>query len=218
MTFASFRPMRILAWGCVVVTLLTTLFLLLVFPFHNGRFCETCLFGGRHGPYERNASASLKTVASAQADFRGNDRDGNGVQDFWRGDVSGLYSVLPVGSTEMVKLIEISVAGADDRPLGTGSIGDSGPGQIARDQFVVFAPKAGYFFRALRHADEDPNALDAHSRFAACAYPANYPVSGRKTYIIDEGNTIFARDLGSPGPPDVFPDEATLKRDWSKLD
>ena len=42
----------------------------------------------RNGP-ERSPSASLKTIASAQADFRANDRDGDGVQQFWRGDIAG---------------------------------------------------------------------------------------------------------------------------------
>ena len=159
---------------------------------------------------ERNASASLKTLASAQGDFRGNDRDGNRIQDFWRGDVSGLYGARPAGSEEMIKLIEISVAGADTAPL------DGGPGLVARDQYVVFAPKAGYWFRALHHDDEDPDALDPQ-RFAACAYPAFYPKGGRKTYVLSEGHAIYQRDTGGR-PPDVFPDPDTLKRDWTPLD
>ncbi|HEX7899443.1 MAG TPA: DUF2950 family protein [Planctomycetota bacterium] len=199
--------MKILVWSCVAVGLLSGLGWLLA-PF---------IVGHHHCSNERNASASLKTVASAQADYRGNDRDENKIQEFWRGDVAGLYGVLPAGSTEMIKLIEISVAGADDSPLGKGSIGDTGPGQVARDNYAVFAPKAGYYFRALRHADEDPKALEPN-RFAACAYPAAYTQATRFTYILDEGNTVFQRDLGRPGPPDVFPDPVTLKRDWSKLD
>src|SRR5438093_367005 len=42
---------------------------------------------------ERNASATLKSFASAEADFRANDRDNNRVNDFWVADVSGLYRV-----------------------------------------------------------------------------------------------------------------------------
>jgi hypothetical protein len=159
---------------------------------------------------ERNASYGLKTIASAQADFRGNDRDGNKIQDFWRGDVSGLYGARPAATEEMIKLIEISVAGADAAPL------DGGPALVARDQYVVFAPKAGYWYRALCHDDEDPDALD-RQRFAACAYPAFYPKSGRRTYILGEGHTIYQRDTGGR-PPDVFPDPESLKRDWAPLD
>jgi hypothetical protein len=166
---------------------------------------------------ERNASASLKTIASAQADFRSNDRDENSIQDFWRGDVAGLYDVLPACSEEMIKLIELSVAGADAAPLGKGMIGDLGPGQIAQSQYAVFSSKAGYLYRALLHDDETPGALDPN-RFAACAYPVDYPKSGRWTYIVNKTHTVYARDLGRPGAPDVFPDDATLKSEWSKLD
>src|SRR5258708_732588 len=42
---------------------------------------------------ERIASTTLKQFTSAEAEFRANDRDRNGVNDFWTGDVSGLYSL-----------------------------------------------------------------------------------------------------------------------------
>src|SRR6185369_7605477 len=48
---------------------------------------------GRHGSTERNSSTSLKTLSSAEADFRANDRDWNHVNDFWTGNVSGLYTM-----------------------------------------------------------------------------------------------------------------------------
>lgn len=199
--------MKILVWGCVAVGVLSVLVFLGAPLLFRRTACSN----------DRNASASLKTLASAQADYRGNDRDENKDQDYWRGDVSGLYSVLPAGSTEMIKLIELSVAAADASPLGKNKIGDRGPGQIAQDQYAEFVPKAGYFYLALRHVGEDPKALDSR-RFAACAYPADYPRSGKWTFVIDEGNTVFRRDLGRQGPPEVFPDAESLKRDWSKLD
>ncbi len=208
--------MKALPWILVIVVPLSCLPSLFLY-LKSG--CGDCaLFRSHHhGSGQRNASASLKTLATAQADYRANDRDGNRIQDFWREDVSGLYGVLPVGSTEMVKLIEVSVAGADTASIGRSTLGAMGPGQVAVDHYAVLSPKAGYFFCALRHADEKPGALDPN-RFAACAYPANYPSSGRLTFILDENNTIYKRDLGRPGPPDVFPDEATLKAKWSKLD
>src|SRR5688500_17803531 len=71
------------------------------------------LLSSQRASNERGASAALKTLASAQADFRENDRDGNKVQDFWTRDVAGLYGVVPAGETETIKLIDRSVAGAD---------------------------------------------------------------------------------------------------------
>ena len=57
---------------------------------------------------ERNASGSLKTLATAQADFRSNDRDANMVNDFWVADVRGLYS-LDDGTGNEIKLIERTI-------------------------------------------------------------------------------------------------------------
>ncbi|HVR83252.1 MAG TPA: type II secretion system protein, partial [Planctomycetota bacterium] len=49
------------------------------------------LLSSQRASNERNASTSLKTLTSAEADFRANDRDWNHVNDFWTGDVKGLY-------------------------------------------------------------------------------------------------------------------------------
>jgi len=152
------------------------------------------------GSNERSPSASLKTVASAQADFRGNDRDGNRIQDFWRADIAGLYAVKPPESEEMIKLIELSVAAADGRPA------------TSVATFAVPAPKMGYWYRALRFKDEtepDPN------RFAAIAYPDS-PSAGAVMYVISHENTIFFKPAEVP-VPDVYPEDP-LKEGWSKLD
>jgi hypothetical protein len=171
--------------------------------------CRGC---GRHRG--ELSGPSLRTLSSAQADYRGNDRDGNGVHDFWRGDVAGLYGLLPTGSSEMIKLIELSVAGADAAPVGAARPGAVGPGVVASNQYCVSAPKAGYWVRAIRHADErvpDPQ------RFAYCSYPDDYPRHGRFTFVIDEHNVIFRKDLGHGRGLDVLP--ADLQKDgWTPLD
>lgn len=188
---------------------LAALGILALEPLHScGRHAAWTTISLNRGPCrggERNSSASLKTLTSAQADFRANDRDGNGVNDFWRKDVAGLYVLRPEGSREMIKLIEISVALADDR---------------IPDEALLLGPrtpKGGYWFRAIRHADEK-DAIDANARFAFCCFPADYPKSGRNTYVVDEGNTIFKRDLGRPGGIEVFPTDEELKAQWAKLD
>jgi outer membrane lipoprotein-sorting protein len=171
---------------------------------------------------ERNASACLKTIATAQADFRANDRDNNNINDFWTGDVASLYTLVPDGSKEAIKLIELSVAAADAAPLGDGAE----ILKVARQ-----APKAGYHFRAMTTDNSsgtpEPYGMDTggvksrgkvynHSRFGVCAYPAEYGVGGTKTYIINEGNTIFVKD--TEGEPILeWPSDADL-REWSTLD
>lgn len=152
------------------------------------------------GGNERNASSSLKTIASAQADFRGNDRDGNRLQDFWRADIQGLYSLKPEGSEEMIKLIEISVAGADGKPA------------QPVDAFTQASPKAGYWYRALRFKDE---AEPDPQRFAAACYPSS-KAAGVYMFAISHENTIY-RKVFEGAVPELYPDDP-LKEGWAKLD
>jgi prepilin-type N-terminal cleavage/methylation domain-containing protein len=196
---------------------------------------------------ERNASASLKTLASAEADFRANDRDGNKVNDFWTRDVCGLYGVCPTGSTELIKLIEISVAGADIAPLGTAATPTAAT-ETLQTFYTQNTPKAGYWYRVM-NTDEDGTAYALttnglgwtgayfnHSKFGFTCYPQTRS-AGRTVYILNEGNTIFKRSVnqtygtinsgtttftdgwlvGSAALLD-YPVDTELKSDYSKMD
>ena len=156
----------------------------------------------RHTSEERPPSTALKTIASAQADFRANDRDGDGLNQFWRADIAGLYALAP-GGGPAIRLIERSLALADARPAY----------DLSRDG--ERSPKQGYWYRAIRHADE--KTVDAVARFAAVAYPAEYPKTGKYTYILDENNTIFRADLGHGKGLEVYPTDDELRTKWSKL-
>ena len=154
------------------------------------------------GPHfrSRTAATSLKTITSAQADYRANDRDGNHLNDYWRGDIAGLYTIQSCNG-DAIKLIELSVASADDRP-----VTDLSP-------YAVRSSKTGYWFRALRHEDERTPSPD---RFAACAFPENR-AAGKYTFIVDETNTIYRKRLR--GPRGVFFYPKDPERDgWAKLD
>jgi type II secretory pathway pseudopilin PulG len=151
---------------------------------------------------ERNASFALKTITVAQADFRANDRDGNSKQDYWRGDVAGLYAIKAKGSTDAIKLIEISVALADDRPVSDMSA------------YGQRGPKSGYWFRAIPHEGE---AQPGPDRFAAMAHPHEYRKGLRLTFVVGEGNIVHKNDLGRTGGVQVYPADP-LKSGWSKLD
>jgi outer membrane lipoprotein-sorting protein len=171
---------------------------------------------------ERNASASLKTLATAEADFRANDRDNNHVNDFWTGDVAGLYTVVPAGGKEPIKLIELSVAAADGAPLEDGA---------AITKLAPRSPKAGYYFRVMTSdkssGTSEPYQTDTGgtpnrgklfhtSAFGFCAYPAEYSEGGLRTFIINEGNTVFWKD--TEGEPVLeWPSDKELADDWHKL-
>ena len=190
--------MKLLAWALAVLGLLSGIVWTII---HEG--CLDCmLLRHRHRRGERNAAGSLMTLRAAQADYRSNDRDGNRIQDYWRGDVAGLYGLIPAGTTDRIKLIELSVAGADARP-GTDV-----------DTYTVRAKKAGYWYRAIRHVDEDPSKPDP-DRYAFCAFPDS-PSDGKWMYVLDQRGTIY-QALGVKGGVAVFPDAAGLKAGWKAV-
>src|SRR5213595_925662 len=105
------------------------------------------LLSSQRASNERNASTTLKTLTSAEADFRANDRDGNKVADFWTGDVKGLYtmtSAAVIGNTNSttdpaIKLIELSVASAD----ADGTFFAAGTENVNLTAFALPSTKAG---------------------------------------------------------------------------
>jgi hypothetical protein len=155
--------------------------------------------GSRGQPTHWPPPRLLKEFATCQKDFFNNDRDRNGKQDFWRQDIAGLYTLnYPDG--ERIRLISQQLACADDRPLAN------------RAELGAKAPVEGYWFRAIRHADEAKLSPD---RFAACAFPDRYPESGRETFIIDEREIIYKKDLGKSGGIELFPTDP-LKEGWRR--
>ncbi len=160
---------------------------------------------GERASNERNAAHFIKTLASAEADFRANDRDGNGVQDFWTADVSGLYSI--------ARLIDREVAEADARP------------RVPLVSKPI--PYHGYYFVAMetdnsedqdetlrQYTDKKSGKVHHPAKFAFCAYPAEFGVTGRNTFIVNEGNTILWRHTG--GDPVIqWPSHEYQRHDWA---
>jgi len=169
------------------------------------------LLSSQRASNERNASTSLKTLTSAQADFRANDRDWNHVNDFWTGDVKGLYTMtscaVPGKSNSTtdpaIKLIELSVASADT----DGGTVAAGGENCDLTTFAVSSAKAGYWYMALLQDNsitgspectykQDTGGILAMgschhtSKFAFIAYPDSQS-SGKFVFIVNENNTIF---------------------------
>ncbi len=160
---------------------------------------------------ERSVSAALKTLASAEADFRANDRDGNGVNDFWTGDVAGLFNLVIQGRE--LQLIARELAEADADPL--------------RPMVKAPRPYRGYYFAALETDESDPvraerfygqdtggsparGKVHHHSKFGFVAYPAEPGVTGGFDYLLNEGNTII-RFPATGKRPRQWPSHEQLK-------
>lgn len=168
---------------------------------------------------ERKVERAIKSLASAEADFRANDRDWNHINDFWTGDVAGLFYVRPnngEGGPE-VALIPRELAEADAAPL--------------KPLCPKPVPYHGYFFVILEEDETlkgspeqfyrqdtlgEPRMGKVHntSKFGFCAYPAEYGVTGKFTFIINENNTVFRLDNGGK-PMRVWPDDSPRRNtDW----
>lgn len=169
---------------------------------------------------ERNAGATLKTLATAEADFRANDRDNDGRNAFWVRDVYSLYALCPSPDgtgpepaplrDKAIKLIEISVAGADVTGL------PLLPGVVPVDQVAGdWHPKSSYVFRALKSGvvggmaqpyGED-GGISAHagagnpSRFGFMSLPATGGGAPRRFFLVNEDNTIWTAELGPTYAP-----------------
>ena len=155
---------------------------------------------------ERLVFTALKNLASAEADFRFNDRDGNRVNDYWTADLSELYRV---------GLIERGVAEADARPLQP---------LVPRP-----APYQGYFFEALL-LDESQSPPEAYAqitdgksgkvhnlhRFGFVAYPAGPESDGIFLFLINENNTVFRAGHQAIPVPKNWPKDKDLRTFWSK--
>ncbi len=175
------------------------------------------LLAAQRSSNERNASASLKTLATAEADFRSNDRDNDRAQNFWTGNVYGMFALCPstngsaipsgtnVAPELMIKLVEPSLASAD------GNVTNTITGQVPVTASVgSLSPKASYVYRAFaQYAVGTGNANYAvtggitlwlqnfnFGKYAFMAFPTSYG-AGRQIFIMDETITIFRGDPGS---------------------
>ena len=177
------------------------------------------LLSSQRASNERNASTSLKTLSSAEADFRSNDRDWNHVNDFWTANVAGLYtmtgSAVPGAtpnntSDPSIKLIELSIASADTDAVLPGAGGEN----LDLTNFAVPSAKAGYWYQALVTDDtlagsaESTYKIDTGgtpvmgsvhntSKFGFLAFPDSQS-AGKYVFIVNENNTIFRSATSSP--------------------
>jgi Tfp pilus assembly protein PilE len=236
--------------GLTLVEIIVVVVVLLVIAF----LATPSIACGGRASNERNASSTLKTFSSAEADFRANDRDGNGVTDYWTANVSGLYTLTSgaIKGTDAdsttdpsIKLIELSAAAADV----DGAFVPAGGENVAISTFAATCPKAGYWFAALKSDLAAPFGPDASylqetngkppmgrvhhlTRFGFVALPDS-ETSGKYAFIVNENNTILRRALTGPWkqgtgtPPGIqsvpslylhWPDEASLKASWNRLD
>lgn len=171
---------------------------------------------------EKSAIGSLKSIREMSVMFRVSDDDRNTINDYWTADVSGLYRVLNAAGTEICR-IEIPLAMADGAPIA--EIANYVGAPLAKTP----TPKAGYFFRAMTTDEDgkpynqnsiygtDTKALN-NSKFAFCAYPAEYDNTGKNIYIVSQDGTIWRKDCGNNTPILTWPGDNPYKVGWLSID
>jgi hypothetical protein len=153
---------------------------------------------------EVRAHAGLCLLADMNGLLRAHDADGNFLNDYWTGDVSGLCRIIPPKSKEPISLIPKEMAIADSAPL------PAGPEKGGATMDALLGPKPapwhGYFFKVLSKDCYEGEVIPLNegtnhhsSTFGICAYPSEYGKTGRKTYFITGLMQSFWKDLkGQP--------------------
>ena len=178
------------------------------------------LVSAQRAAHERNASASLKTVTTANHDFRANDRDGNRLVDYWSGDMAGLSVIVPqVGSGPSptrtygaaIRLVDLSMASADAAFGGAGVRYAANMHVPVVDAIVAFRPKSGFWYARMINevsatgtipyqvdtdgaSNSNWGACHNIDRFAYIAFPATLGL-GRVAFIVSNEGIVFKTNL-----------------------
>lgn len=172
----------------------------------------------RIGSNELNAISVAKAYVVAQREYAAKDRDHDGLNAFAQrfrsepGTNNGLYWETAAGEPESPFGPLIAEAAVE------------GYGSTAHSDTP--APFRGYIFKILKAqgANAEGGAFDYVVNgkmvlgFALVAYPAQYGSSGITTFIVNQGGTIYQKDLGpatdSAAAMAIYDPDAS----WKKLD
>lgn len=203
-TAARKFPLQIAAGLAAIVV---AVFLLVKFP----------KFGREHliAADEKSAIGILRQVCEAERNWRRDDADGNALPDYWTGDWSG-FNRLPGADGRPADRMEPEIAAADGAPME-----GLGAPPVAR-------PYKGYWFRAMEKADGKPLATDGpdadgYARenlraFAFVAWPAEHGVSGKRTFMVREDGTVWAREFDAGTPPPLEWPADPAGAGWAKAE
>jgi len=151
------------------------------------------LFASQRASNERNASASIKVVLTANLDYRTNDRNDDGMPNYWCASIAGLYTTTD-GLGQELRLIDVTVAladaDADQEGGGTfPAIGSSLDGTPTK-------PKAGYWYEDIETSetgeeyDDDDDDHNNH-RFGYACWPDAHNGSGKVVFIVNQTGVVY---------------------------
>lgn len=170
------------------------------------------LGGARRASNERNASASLKSIVTAEENLRSNDLDRNQVSDYWTADVAGLYCIqVRATANAIAALNDIGVASADLYRHDDGFANENV--EYNPHLLLMASPKSGYAYQALiEDGQKQPYAADTGDGFRVhnfgnygfMAMPVIWGETGNFCFIVSEGASVYRRDFGKATRGPVF--------------
>jgi hypothetical protein len=171
-----------------------------------GWLCYQSIHKSHVAENEMRSASVLKRLCDAEADFRENDRDGNGVHDFWTGDIAGLYQF---------GLIDRATAEADAHPLVP-----LVPKPIPKDGYLFVALDMDDSERppqAYRQVTDNKSGKVHHlTKFGFCAYPEKPGLTGNYIWIVNENHSVPRAPASLPLPRN-WPSDEGLMNHWSKV-
>ncbi len=151
----------------------------------------------RIGRNELNTIEAMHGYVDAQREYVNKDRDGNGDIEFAQKIISteGKHDGLYWGAKE----------GEDESPLGPLFAEATGEGYaLEKKQTGQPTPYHGYFFKVLKEQGKDaPGGRYDYVvngkmilGYALLAYPASYGSSGIMTFIVNQDDVVYQKNLG----------------------
>ncbi len=165
---------------------------------------------------ERRAATVVKQLFASNGAWRQDNSDPEGPRYYWTLDVAGFYYGLDPGG-RLLKYVDVAIANADR--TGLGAYAKEPP-----------RPYAGYWLRVLTKDEKGtPYAQDVEgkgqkrtnrSSYGFCAYPAEYGVTGTKTFIVNEKGVGYEKDLGPDAKDgvDAWPADDPTEKGWKASD
>lgn len=169
--------------------------------------CQQAILAPEEGPSANEAGAArvLREIVAAEDDWKYQDLDRNGRQDYWTRDVTGFYAL---DRTERAGARGVSKDVALADPVGSRYY----PKELKR---MKEAPVNGYRFKALLmderswpynlDEDEDGTANTNSARFGFVAWPDRYEKDGKLTFVVNQMGIVWQKDLAGRMPPHQFP-------------
>jgi len=159
---------------------------------------------------QTSAVGTLDSLLKMNAQFRSNDSERNGENDYWVENVFGLHGVQSAGGDE-IELVPETVANSDFEGVNDDINTNASGFTVSTFASGDLAPKSGYYVSMQVgtgsgspcnttyagddvSTDSDYSALTNDNRYSVTAFPELYDNTGTKAYLLNESGTTFEID------------------------